>query len=61
MPRCPLCDEWTGPGVDVHDYCLNEFQRQMRKPGLLRRMLRRMWEVLETLIALTIRTTRGLD
>ncbi len=51
MPRCLLCDEWAGPGKDLHDECLSEFERQMQQAPLLRRLFARALRAARSLYA----------
>lgn len=39
MALCVFCGEWAGASTDRHPECALEFERQMRQPGLARRVL----------------------
>lgn len=52
MARCVFCGEWAGARCNRHAECALEFDRQMRRPGLTRRVLNASMRFGRTVIAL---------
>jgi hypothetical protein len=39
MARCLFCGEWAGVNAKWHDSCLREFEENMERAGMLRRVM----------------------
>jgi hypothetical protein len=39
MARCLFCGEWAGVNAKWHDSCLREFEENMKRRGVLRRVM----------------------
>jgi len=39
MARCLFCDEWAGVNAKWHESCLLEFEQNMERGGVVRRLM----------------------